>query len=232
MKKISAFNVIHQKNKDLGSVSDDDQSPRKTICVLGSARSGTSMVSGLLRIMGFHMGYNLDHANNEDTDFHKATKPLKKLINPMLPGHAKKISEMEQFIQEKNKMDVWGWKDPQSIFYFDKIDKFLNNPYCIMIFRDPLAIAQREVNAKIFDDIPETMTTVIKNRFNQMYACIKYIQKKNYPLMLVSYERALRQKTELIDELSSFLNVQLSDEKIDFCRNYIKADKGSGEINR
>ena len=225
--KISAFNVI--SNND--HAESKSGASEKTICVLGSARSGTSMVSGLLRIMGIHMGDNLDHANNEDMDFHKATQPLQDLVNVLRPGHMRKIKEMKQFIQEKNKREIWGWKDPQSIFYFNKIDKFLPNPLCIMIFRDPLAIAQREVNTKFFEDIPKTMTREIKRRFDQMYECIKYIQNKNYPLMLISYERALRQKLELIDELSAFIGVDLSDEKIDACKKYIRADRGSAQID-
>lgn len=49
--------------------------------------------------------------------------------------------------------------------------------------------------------------------------------------MLISYERALRQKLELIDELSAFIGVDLSDEKIDACKKYIRADRGSAQID-
>lgn len=218
--KVGAFNTIYNKIR----------SPRKTICVLGSARSGTSMVSGLLRIMGINMGDNLDPDNNEDRDFHQVTHPLSELVLPSDPGHKQKLKDMKAFIKGKNQNKIWGWKDPQAIFYFDKIDRYLENPHCIMIFRDPLAIVQREIDQKIFEDVTKTMNTVIKRRFNQMFANLEYIEQKKYALLLISYERALRQKFELIDELASFIDVELTDEQRQACEAYIKADRGSARI--
>lgn len=188
------------------------------------------MVSGLLKIMGINMGENIDVDNNEDLDFHKTREPLKKLIKSSSFGHQKKIKEMGQLIQTKNINDVWGWKDPLSFTYFDKIDQFLRNVHCIMIFRDPLAIAQKEVQSGFHGDLSKTLEMIIERRYRQILNCMRYIEKKQYPLLFISYERALRQKTELIDTLSQFLDVDLSTELQETCQEYIKADRITGRL--
>jgi hypothetical protein len=43
--------------------------PEKTLVVLGSPRGGTSMLAGLLRELGVHMGDRIDRHNHEDQAF-------------------------------------------------------------------------------------------------------------------------------------------------------------------
>ncbi|ADN08332.1 lipopolysaccharide biosynthesis protein [Sulfurimonas autotrophica] len=221
--KISGYNIINRATK---------KSERKTICALGSARGGTSMVSGLLRIMGVNMGDDLDPDTNEDKDFLHASNPIEDIYNIHSEGHEKVKKKLINLINKKNEQyKVWGWKDPQGMMYFDKIDSFLREPYCIIIYRDPLAITQKEINDGIHKDIISTLEFVVNHRFKELVNVTKFIQQKNYPLLLISYERSLRDKENLIQTLADFLNLELSQEVVDKCKDYVKADRNTGLIN-
>ena len=57
------------QNSDIGVMPFGHAPINPTICVLGTPRSGTSMIAGLLRIMGVDMGNHVWSGNNEDLEF-------------------------------------------------------------------------------------------------------------------------------------------------------------------
>ena len=76
-----------------------DHTAPHTVVVMGPPRSGTSMVSGILRLLGIYMG-NCNTANNEDPRFNKkrGTESIRALI-----------------AQNNATYPVWGGKNPPPI---------------------------------------------------------------------------------------------------------------------
>ena len=221
-KKISGYSIVSKSSSE---------SHKKTICILGSARGGTSMIAGLISIMGVHIGNNTDFNNNEDLDFLQASQPIQGIYNVRDPHHKKVKLQLTSLINKRNnENNIWGWKDPQLFTYFDKIDSSLINPYCIIVYRDPLAIAQKELAVGEYDDVVIALDNIISHRFRNIQKIAKYAKRKRYPLLLISYERSLRDKVGLIEILQEFIGVNLSEEMISKCKDYIQPDKNSGFV--
>lgn len=139
----------------------------KGICVLGSGRSGTSVVTGALDIMGVELGSNLlspNHTNpkgfwedKQIIEFHNAL--LKKLGPFNHPENWWLSKDLESNVESIKKYlesqyspkKVWAFKDPRTC-YFLPFWKLLFNElkveahYLIMI-RNPLDVADSFIKA-------------------------------------------------------------------------------------
>jgi len=90
-----------------------------TYIVIGVPRSGTSMVAGILRILGIYMGENIKPGKHEDTDILWQQPP--KIIKTIKHRNATQ--------------KVWGFKDPNCARYIGLIEPYLINPRYIYIKR-------------------------------------------------------------------------------------------------
>lgn len=168
----------------------------KTYVVLGSYFSGTSLVTGLLRRFGIYMGRSFNcSGNQEDLDF-----------------QLKSEAEVSDMILQRNKEhQTWGWKDPNTINFVENLLDVLRNPVFIILYRDDLAIAQH-----MMKDFQMTERGAIqwangisvrKNAFVIRYG-------KNFPMMLISFEKARENKEQFISSLAINLGIDLNEEEI------------------
>ncbi|KSW10770.1 hypothetical protein CF15_08305 [Pyrodictium occultum] len=132
----------------------------KTIIVLGMGRSGTSMVAGILHILGVNMGERLlgAHWSNplghfEDLDFVELNEeilraaggswdnpPAREAILAVAPRFYDRIRPLAE--EERRRHEVWGWKDPRTSLTVELYLPHLENPYFIVCHRDWEAIAR------------------------------------------------------------------------------------------
>ena len=136
---------------------------KKTVIVLGNAKSGTSLVAGILRLLGVDIGKKFVEADEfnpkgyfEDYDFVNLTDAIFKAAGsnywdfPSYEGLLTQKDNFEQQIQQlirrkqKNKR-IWGWKDPWTNILIELFLPYLTNPYFVVIFRNPLAVAKSAV---------------------------------------------------------------------------------------
>jgi len=126
----------------------------KSVVVLG-ARSGTSLVAGMLHILGVDMGDEMrapDATNPtgyyEDLHFVKVTSDLieasksgvfetKNARNTTL-GHLMNIRD----VVWKHEGPLWGFKAPGTIFVLPLYELFLRNPHYIVCRRDPVQVGK------------------------------------------------------------------------------------------
>lgn len=88
-----------------------------SIVVCGSPRSGTSMISGILRTMGVDMGNDYcDPDNNEDSRYliHNGNRAIFH-DNTTFTEYLEKITPL---ISEQNSKRLTGWKDPAFILLY------------------------------------------------------------------------------------------------------------------
>ena len=161
----------------------------RTYIIFGMVRSGTSMMAGLLWRIGIDMG-NHDTGQYEDWDFN--LRSLKK--------KGEGITEYKKNIIKNNvEKKIWGWKDPLFAKYAIELIDVIRNPYFIVVFRDPFAITERLAFSDD-KDLFSSMNNTLKAQKN----AIDLIESSEVPTMLVSYERALRNRENLIKDLCKF----------------------------
>lgn len=101
--------------------------------VLGQPKGGTSAVSGLLRLMGVHMGDHVgvdgDESNHEDVELHTAD-----------------LDTIKRICRERHeRYERWGWKDPLLVDRWDVVAPHVPDPAPIVVLRDPELVAKSEM---------------------------------------------------------------------------------------
>ena len=129
------------------------QSMKKTVVVLGMHRSGTSLVSGILKNLGVNMGDVLLGSNFGNPTGHFEDLEFLKLNNAILksacggwdnPPSPEKIASQKKIFSDRIKLlverrnsnsEIWGWKDPRTCLTIDLFLEHLINPHIIICQR-------------------------------------------------------------------------------------------------
>src|SRR5262245_15383686 len=143
-------------------MSDNGQR-QKTVVVLGLARSGTSVVTGVLKILGVEMGSSVNDKANpfgsfEDRDFallHREIFELASIGSSYWnPPSAEKILDVKERVRDaiaeivarkSSGRAIWGWKHPRTLLTLELFLPALTNPHLVAVFRNPLGIAHSSV---------------------------------------------------------------------------------------
>ncbi|THD85380.1 hypothetical protein E7811_06705 [Aliigemmobacter aestuarii] len=168
----------------------------RTYIAYGAMRGGTTMVAGVMRGLGIFLGDNLDENNQESADFHD-----------------KPVPEMVEAIKRNNEAhDVWGWKFPNAADYADRLWPHLRAPHLICVFRDSVANGQGLNRWHPYGPIPAIQESILRQQRN-----INLIATRaGAPAILISYEKAERNKREFIEEFSAALGLKADHSKFDF----------------
>ena len=121
---------------------------KKTVVVLGMHSSGTSMISGILHAIGINMnpspsGKVRHYKTNEDVDFFRLNvRILASLkggwLDPPTKDQIKGTRferEIKVLITNRNKDDLWGFKDPRTCITAPLYHSHLRSPYYILVLR-------------------------------------------------------------------------------------------------
>lgn len=194
---------------ELNSKEVEDE--QRTVVVMGISRSGTSMTALVLDALGVFMGSEKKDASFED---HEVFEALEKNHNAL---------PFEKIVQERNKnYRVWGWKRPDAVMYAEKFEHVIKNPHYIFMFRDHIAISMRNMIANNTDAIANL--EIAQNRFNKI---IQFIKNSKYPMLLISYEKALQNPHNFINKLSDFLKISPTTEEKKIALKTIQPDDPS-----
>lgn len=166
---------------------------KKTLIVTGVARSGTSLIASMLKEAGIYMGEFLHEVVEEDAQ-----------ILEMLRSGQK--NNLKALIADRNAHhDRWGFKVPNLHAYLDHRDlKKFRNPHLIVIYRDPVAVAQRNVLSEHLEQFDALIAAS-----NAMHAMARFAKMADCPALLLSYEKALAFPNVLIDSLIAFCDLRL-----------------------
>lgn len=160
----------------------------RTYVVMGSRRGGTSMVAGMARALGLHLGEVGANTNNEDPAF-----------------QGREVQAMRAEIKRRNaERAVWGWKYPAAVHYLPDLLAHLHNPYFIVVYRDPVAASFSQQRL----DRPQSRRTVraaLHESSINSSANTSFVLAMERPSLLVSIERAYKRPEVLLHELAGFL---------------------------
>lgn len=166
-----------------------------TVPVIGIPRGGTSLVASVLHSLGIYMGplEELAQYKFEDQTMNKA--------------HTQGQSTCIKLRNRRH--NRWGWKDPTAVHTVQSLLSCLRNPRVILVLRDPLASVQGEMRLDKVDEYePRTFQDLMSCTVSWMQANLDFIRTTASPVLLVSYERAMKQPVMFLDELIVFLGIQ------------------------
>ncbi len=169
----------------------------RTIIVTGIARSGTSLISALLKEAGLFMGQFLHDVVYEDAQVLELLR-------------SRDIGVLKQLIADRNeKYPQWGFKIPDLHAYLrhDELALF-RNPHLIVIYRDPVAVTVRNALSEYFEEID-----TLARSAGAMHALAEFVRRADCPVLLLSYEKALLLPTTMIEGVLEFCGIAMEQEK-------------------
>ena len=147
----------------------------KTLLITGLARSGTSMLAGMLQAAGVWLGDHVYEPINEDAEIAQMLEP-------------RDFTRLDALIARQNaKAPVWGFKMPDlhQFLQHDELSRF-RNPHLIVIFRDPVAVAARNALSEQVDGMQAIIEATVA-----MHALAQFVRASRLPFLFLSYEKAL-----------------------------------------
>lgn len=168
----------------------------KTLIITGLGRSGTSMVANMLRRGGVFLGQYIHEVVVEDGQ-------MLELIR------TRTMSSLRLLIAERNAAHrVWGFKLPNLHFYlrYEELALF-RNPHLIVIYRDPVAVAMRQVLSDYYDPM-RALTDIT----GAQEALTQFTRRADCPLLLLSYEKFLITPHPVIDALLGFCGLAATED--------------------
>ena len=160
----------------------------RTIIVSGVARSGTSMVARVLAQAGLDMGEVMDDVVFEDFE----------LFELFSQGSVQALPEAVRKRNQRN--PAWGFKRPHIHVHGPEIIDFFRNPRVILTFRDPVAIAERNIISEQYDGAARSLNEAVLDLSEAM----RFATALTCPTLLVSYEKAIQNPRRLVESLLSF----------------------------
>ena len=142
----------------------DERDPRSALLVLGMHRSGTSAVTGALRLCGAWLGEEteLTEANAENPHGFWERRDIRQICDRLLHAagadwwkvasfdpdaipHAILVEQRRKFgkiISVLDEHETWVVKEPRLCLLLSVLRDHITNPVCIHIFRNPLEVAR------------------------------------------------------------------------------------------
>lgn len=180
----------------------------RTFCVLGVPRGGTTMIAELLIGLGVYLG-KASNRSREDRDFlsHRGHRDL--FRDPRNAAEKSLyVAAARRIVRERNESHaVWGWKDPIANCYIAEIVGALRNPHFIFVTRDPAAVAQREMIAEGGNWPPTHALAHIHGAAVSLMEICGFLAGGDWPILLVSYERALQAPEEAAAAVQDFVGM-------------------------
>ncbi len=125
--------------------------PKDPVIVLGTGRSGTSAVAGVLYHLGVYMGRKFIPASAanplghfEDIEFRDLNHSLLQKTLSFFTWH----TAIKNLIEARQELGVsWGWKDPRNCYILDAYLQEVPNAKVIICQRDPAEVEKSMIRA-------------------------------------------------------------------------------------
>lgn len=186
----------------------------KCFIVLGPARSGATLIAGVLGKLGIEMG-NRDEFN-VDKDFRQIhDKLMKGQITFCLPEDAKLLGEYQTLIHARESPGVaWGMRDIGTVFLFHVFEKYCQSEVCLIVARRQLYASIESLRHQ--SEI--TLQQALEFIGSQIYAIEEILDVWKGPLLEVDYNSVITDPRPGIERIASFCNVRSTQEAIDLVK--------------
>ena len=215
-------------------------SPVKTVCILGMHRSGTSLLSNLLRQLGVCLGPIRDIMEPSKSDnpegywenihFVELNDRILATLggswaNPqnLEPGWSsdKRLltlrGEAEGLAWNYAHLDLWGWKDPRTMLTLELWQQVIPDMKYVLIVRDPVEVAMSLARRTQFSVLFDNAITLWR-RYHEIA-----LQSVDLDQCLVVHYNSMQGKPGVeIKRIATFLGIELNDQLLNAARSVIK----------
>lgn len=156
----------------------------KTLVVVGAARGGTSLLSGVLSNLGVHSGDESTPPVFEDTRLARALEGLGS-------------DSLESVVNDYNyRYPIWSFKRPSILNQLELIHSVLRNPVYLIVFRDIFSIANRNSISMRQGILPG-----LEGAYQAYGKIIEFISKFSPNAILISYEKFILEPEFFVENL-------------------------------
>lgn len=177
------------------------------IAVVGTHRTGTSTVAGVLHYLGVNMGDNMKpaHPSNpkghfEDMDFllHD-DKVVGDWRYPDLSISDDDLTIYRQFINQRKQYPIWGIKDPRLCVTLIWFYEFIDDLRVIATERNLIASSKSLKSVH-----PMKLEEAIEIQHDYLYARAKFLNVFDGPVITINYEDIIQFPEETCKTLKEF----------------------------
>ncbi|MGJ3242838.1 MAG: sulfotransferase [Opitutales bacterium] len=162
---------------------------RRTILIVGPGRGGTSMVAGSLYRLGLPLGLKHSAYTFEDVPLSRAFEA----------GDWKQVRAL---VEERNgRWPAWAWKRPTIMRHRRRVEQLFRGIRYVFVFRDPLAVALRR---SIAQSGKYPVARYLNEAVRDYERMVRYLDRTSFPVLAVSYEKALLDPPRFVDALAAF----------------------------
>lgn len=188
------------------------------VIIAGAAKTGTSAVAGVTRILGVNFGDQMGEWDNYSEDL------------GLIQGIPKR--NFDHFAglfhaREKASDAPVGMKHPSVVPYLTQIDaRMMGDIRYILTFRDPIASMQkrkfvrRAERRKVFEEYARHM-----EELRMFWESIP-----TRPVLLVSYEKMLTDTENNVRAIANFLDLRVTEDLLERCTKYVKPEANYHDI--
>lgn len=178
----------------------------RTIVVLGLARGGTTLVAGLLQILGVEFGDRVTE-RGEDADVHAAMAQVKGPLAPLRFLAARR--RIRRIVRERvDRWGTWGVKLPSLTPLMPLLRGTFPDPRYVAIFRNPMQVA---VTQEKRTGVP--LREGLVGAIVRQLLMARFVFATRRPALILSYEETVRQPGQAVDALAAFLGIELAEEQ-------------------
>lgn len=194
---------------------------KKTIIVIGSARSGTSVLAGILH----HIGVNMNPKYNPHPDYpfgsfeDESIQNFTRLLynsnkDPDYRYIQDDIATARLLIDERDEADMWGFKSTLTHYCLDAFMPYLRGPHIISISRNILDHAS-SIMKHFRENYGRGLTMLeameeVKSDQEAVYTALNRFS--DVPQFHIEYERIQSNIIQSAVSISRFLDITVTDE--------------------
>jgi hypothetical protein len=173
--------------------NDDRVKAKKSIVICGITRGGTSFAASVFGRLG------IPYARRGERDIGRRYEH-RDLRAAFVAKDGEAIKRITAEFSEQ--YGVWAWKLPAIQREFDFVAELVPNPHFVIIFKEPLSVSARKTDIKG----KETLRSLqqVMNVYQHM---AKIALETEYPLMLISYDRAMSRMKSFLQDAAKYAGV-------------------------
>ena len=175
--------------------------PSRCVLVLGTGRSGTSAVGGMLYKLGVWMGdgFVARDASNPWGTYEDAE--LFYITRQMRSGILKPEAYKPQ-IERRNERPVWGWKDPGLVWTLQNALPYFEDVRAVFVHRPTGGCIQSA--RKAYNWTKDQAEKWYDSTFDQLSAWMTELEERGVPVLHLQWWDVLENPKAAIKELAAF----------------------------
>lgn len=182
----------------------------KTILITGSARGGTTFGASIVA----HIGVPFDDSRGRVGKRYSNSALMESFGGDEFVIAAREIDAAHP---------VWAFKHPALVTHESFVQEHIRNPHYIIVFKEPLSVAMRSKSIAGGDLTVDNVLRGTEAVLGQYRKAIRLAGRTTAPVLLMSYDRAIRDLPNAVSGVATFLG--LADVDVDSVASRVDGDK-------